>query len=81
MYHLLTYQDRLEIQRLLPCTNPDKLAKIIGVDRATIYREIKRGRTDRGYNAMLAQKVVDRSMKNKGRHPAGKEENESEQKN
>lgn len=75
MYHFLTYQDRLEIQRLLPCTSPTKIAKLIGVDRATVYRDIARGRTDRGYNAMLAQKVVDRSIGNRGRR---KERDEKE---
>ncbi len=65
-YKLITYTDRQKIEELLGAgAKPAKIATEIGVHRATIYRELKRGISEstngctlNRYSADIAQKNV-----------------------
>ena len=57
----LTSEQRYQIKALLQANQrPTKIAEIIGVDRSTIYREIKRNTGLRGYRPKQAhEKALD----------------------
>lgn len=71
----ITYADRQRISALHQSnvSYPD-IAKILGVNLVTIYREMKRGSTgeidqngNRGYDADKAQRAVLENLSHKGR--------------
>ncbi len=76
-YHQLTRDDRLQIEALVNAkTGKKEIAKVIGVDLSTIYRELARGKTIQRnsdwterkiYSADLAQERAEKNQKNKGR--------------
>lgn len=76
-YRYLDHVDRKWLERLLKTNTPvTKIAKILRVSRATIYREIQRGMDSKQgmYHAALGQAVYDRAIKRRGRKlpaPAG----------
>lgn len=53
----LTYEDRKKIEFMYKNkSRVQDISSVLNVSRATIYRELDRGRDDRGnYNATLAQ--------------------------
>ncbi|GHV31485.1 hypothetical protein FACS18949_00070 [Clostridia bacterium] len=74
-YGFLTYEDRLKIQRWRSeNVTPIIMAEKLGRNRATIYRELKRGRTDEldknlnyKYDALLAHQRYQESFVCRGR--------------
>ncbi len=76
-YHQLTRDDRFQIEALVNAkTGKKEIAKVIGVDLSTIYRELARGKTIQRnsdwterkiYSADLAQERAEKNQKNKGR--------------
>lgn len=76
-YHQLTRDDRIQIEALINAKIGKKeIAKVIGVDLSTIYRELARGKTTQRnsdwterkiYSADLAQERAEKNQKNKGR--------------
>lgn len=62
-YKRLSYKDRQRIQDMCKRgVKPDDMAAVVGVHRATIYRELERGGADRenyqSYSADTAQKAI-----------------------
>jgi IS30 family transposase len=50
----LKAKQRSQIERLLVSkTSVSEIATAVGVDRSTIYREIKRGKVNRNYSAVV----------------------------
>lgn len=77
-YKYITFDDRKSIARLWAIgTRPQDIADSVGVNTATLYRELKRGypgkdgRNQRpAYNPVIAQQSVDDGMKRRGRKVA-----------
>lgn len=60
-YKAITFQDRKVIEeRTKAGTSTKELAGIIGVHIATMYRELERGQTEKGYSALEAQCKISR---------------------
>ena len=60
-YKKISYQDRKDLELYIKSgiTSPETLASMIDVHIATIYSELKRGRTEDGsYSADLAQRKL-----------------------
>lgn len=62
-YKRMNYKDRERIQEMVKSgAKPDDIAAVIGVHRATIYRELERGGADREnyqrYSADKAQRAI-----------------------
>ena len=67
-YAHLTLENRMEIERLLRSnTSAKAIAQAFNVNPATIYRELKRGQDDNGYNAQLSDKRYKTHLKSKGK--------------
>ncbi|MDF1512630.1 MAG: helix-turn-helix domain-containing protein, partial [Anaerolineae bacterium] len=68
-YKQLTQCQRYQIKALLKSgENQTKIAKIIGVDKSTISRELKRNRGERGYRPKQAQhKALSRRKRDRRR--------------
>lgn len=61
---LLSYLERCRLEELQTSgRSVDSAAQLLGRDRATIYREIARGKTVDGYRAWVAQEVCDAKRK------------------
>jgi IS30 family transposase len=56
IHHRLNYNDRIYIQHQLSKESVINIAKMIGVSRSTIYKELKRGTVNGIYDAEYAQK-------------------------
>lgn len=77
-YKFITYDDRIRIAKSWAIgTRPQDIADEIGVNLATLYRELKRGypgkdgRNKRpAYDPVIAQRSVDDGMKRRGRKAA-----------
>lgn len=74
-YECLKLEERRIIEAMYAeGAKPDEIAKRVGKCRATIYRELERGKTGetdsrfrQGYSAAVAEARVNRSYRNRGR--------------
>lgn len=67
-YTHLTLEHRLDIERLLRANTPvGIIAQTLNVSSATVYREIKRGQSGGGYNALLSDERYKKHLKSKGK--------------
>lgn len=59
-YKRITYQQRLVIEKLYNRQgySAKMVSDVIGVHFTTIYNELRRGATERGYSAEVAQKKL-----------------------
>lgn len=81
-YKYITFDDRVQIARLWSIgTRPQDIAGTLGVNTATLYRELKRGypgkdgRNQRpAYNPVVAQRSINGGMKRRGRKAAKQDE-------
>jgi len=65
----LTSEQRYQIKALMQANqNPNRIAKIIGVDRSTVYRELKRNTGLRGYRPKQAHEKA--LARRQGKHKA-----------
>lgn len=79
-YECLKLEERRIIEAMYAeGAKPDEIAKRVGKCRATIYRELERGKTGetdsrfrQGYSAAVAEARVNRSYRNRGRRKAAK---------
>ena len=79
-----TYEDRRKLEDLYNAGSAlPNIADTLGVQLATIYRELNRGSTGEidangrvGYDAELAQKNMLESLKRRGRKQGGDKQNE-----
>ena len=77
-YECLKLEERRIIEAMYAeGAKPDEIAKRVGKCRATIYRELERGKTGetdsrfrQGYSAAVAEARVNRSYRNRGRRKA-----------
>lgn len=58
VHRRLNFNDRLYIQNQIEKDSVSRIANHIGVNRSTIYKELKRGSVDGTYNAEYAQKKL-----------------------
>lgn len=58
VHRRLNFNDRLYIQNRLKKDSVAKIAQHIGVNRSTIYKELKRGTVDGIYDAEYAQRKL-----------------------
>ncbi|MCX7218028.1 MAG: IS30 family transposase [Burkholderiales bacterium] len=67
----LKAKQRSQIERLLASkTSVSEIATAVGVDRSTIYREIKRGKVNQKYNALASnERTLKRIAKSAANHP------------
>ena len=57
---LMSFVERCQLEDLLESGHgPTSAARLLGRDRATIHREIKKGATGSGYRARVAQRVIE----------------------
>lgn len=65
-YTQLTQGQRYPIEALFKAKlNPTEMAEILGVDKSTISRELKRNKGLRGYRSKQAQQLADDRQANK----------------
>ena len=67
-YRYMSYAQRVMLAGMIEAgMAPRKIGRELGMDRATIYRELRRGWTECGYDPETAERRVRENMRRRGR--------------